>query len=787
MLRHLVALCHSDRGRALAGDPPSAGDEESIARALDLVGEAKALSELGAPLPFAEIAELRAHLQRLGKEGALGGPGLLAISRSQRTIAAVAQFIRARRDRASGLAGIADEIDDLPHVTEAIDGAFEPSGELADDASPVLGQLRRRVAKLQQQITERMKELLEKPSIAKFLQDRFFTQREERYVLPVRADAGPVVPGIVHGSSASGATMFVEPQQVVDLNNALKVAQVEVDREVLRVLADLSGLVAAHAGAIERNLELVGELDFVNARALLAVALRANRPAISRDGRLVLKGLRHPLMVLSGARVVPSDVELGPGQALLISGPNAGGKTVCLKAMGLVALMLRAGMHLPVAADSRVPIYSRVLTDIGDDQSLEQNLSTFSGHLSHLLGFLARADAKTLVLLDEIVSGTDPTEGAALAQALLEAFAERGTQMAVTTHYDRLKSLPLSDARFLNASVGFDLQRLAPTFVLHSGTPGSSFALSVAHQLGLAPSIVARAKELAGDQATEVAELLRDLGEKRVQLQAAQEAARQAEENAKELEARRRTELAQLARRGQEALSREHAQALDELRRARAELRHLRLSLRQTHTSAELADTERRASRLAERIARHEPPPAEPAGRRARAEELQPGRLVWLRGLGGEAEVLERAKRDRVAVRFGGLRTQVSLDDILLLETHEDGEPSGVGSSAGSARRSASTAAEPSPDRPAGARGRTIDNTVDVRGMRVEEALRSTEAFVDQALLSDQDVIYVLHGFGSGALRGAIRANLQLSPVVERIAPAPQDEGGDSVTIVWLR
>jgi DNA mismatch repair protein MutS2 len=632
-----------------------------------------------------------------------------------------------------------------------------------------------------------MKRLLETPRIAKQLQDHYFTEWEDRCVLPVRADAGSVIDGLVLGCSASGATVFVEPAAVMGLSNELKVQQVAVARETARLLAELSALVRSEHPGIAADLELATELDLIVARARLAQRLDAQPAAVAEDAQLVLRGLRHPLLVLAGGEVVAHDVALLPQQALLISGPNAGGKSVCLKSVGLCALMLRCGMHLPVASESRLPCYHHVWANIGDEQSIERNLSTFTGHLGRLLGYLERADRGTLLLLDEITTGTDPGEGAALGQALLEALVERVGQLVVTTHYDTLKTLPLGDRRFVNASVGFDLQRLEPTFELHRGVPGSSFALAVARRLGLPAALSTRAQHLLGEQATLTTELLVTLTDERTRLRQAQQQHAAAELRAVAERQGYERQRAELRQRDQQALTQAHREALTELQRARGELKQLRAALRRSAgpepaSGESLRTLDRQLSVLARTIGAHEPRPAPPPGPKLRAEALVVGAQVQLAELGAPAEIVELPQRGRVTVLLGGLRTKVRLDQL-----HALAPPAGHG--AGPAAAAPRSRSEPGAARAAAALdtpGRGPDNTLDVRGLRVEEALRATDRFVDRSLLEGRDLVYVLHGHGSGALRAAVRAALERSPSVERCRAAAPDQGGEALTMVWL-
>ncbi|MDI7277913.1 MAG: endonuclease MutS2, partial [Anaerolineae bacterium] len=351
LLQRLAELCATALGRERALALRLLADPEAVQAELDVVAEARALIDAGEPLPLGGIWDLRQSLRRLEKEGALEGPTLIQVAQTLQAGSRLARFLRERREQAPRLARLGAALSPLDGVSGPILASFDEGGVLGDHASPDLRRLRRTLAEIHERLNRRMRGLMEAPHIARHLQDHFYTQREDRYVLPVRADAGPAVEGIVHGSSSSGATIFIEPQEVVGLNNELKVAEIAVLREESRVLAELSAAVGEEWRAIQENLAVLEALDVINARAQLAIRLDAHLPRLSRDGRLRLQAIRHPLMVLAGSQVVPNDVELGPGQALVISGPNAGGKTVCLKTLGLCALMVRAGMHLPAGSD----------------------------------------------------------------------------------------------------------------------------------------------------------------------------------------------------------------------------------------------------------------------------------------------------------------------------------------------------------------------------------------------------------------------------------------------------
>ncbi|MBK8480230.1 MAG: endonuclease MutS2 [Proteobacteria bacterium] len=634
LLTHLAERCSTPRGQARALRLAPLADAAAVTETIGLVSEATALADANQALSFGPIAELAPTLLRLAKEGALSGPALYEVALTLQSLAEVRDALTRRRADASlvapGLAARAAALHPLEQVWRPILDCCEPSGALADHASPELSRLRRRGRELQQQIVQQLKRLIETPRLARQLQERLFTEREGRYVLPFRADAERPFDGLVLGSSASGATVFVEPSAVRGLSNELSLVQGAVAREAARILLALSARVNAERLSIAADLELASELDLIAARARLAQRLGARPAAVAADAQIVLIGLRHPLLVLAGGAVVAHDLTLLPQQALLISGPNAGGKSVCLQAVGLCALMLRCGMHLPVAAESRLPLYHQIWADIGDEQSLERSLSSFTGHLARLLAFLARADRGTLLLIDEITTATDPGEGAALGQALLEALVQRVGQLIVTTHYERLKTLALADPRFINASVGFELQQLRPTFELHRGLPGSSFALAVAQRLGLPAALIGRARELLGEQGARTTELLAALADEQTGLRRARDQHRAAEQEAAAARQSYERLRAALGQREAQALALAHRDALAELRRARAELKALRSGLRKASDREQISVLDRQLSALARTVATHEPRPPAPPSTPLTGDALVAGAQVHL-------------------------------------------------------------------------------------------------------------------------------------------------------------
>lgn len=749
------------------------------------------------------LSDVTDAAQRASRGGALGAEDLLMI---RDLLAAVDAFFgllgeieaMSGAGGAAPLAARAGRMARLGGLFSALDRAVAPGPEgsaiVQDQASPGLAKARQRVRELRGQLAKEAEKIMRRREIAEGLQDRFYTEREGRVVLPVRADAfgRGIGQGIIHGSSASGGTLFVEPTELIDANNGLRAAQMAAQAEERRVLAALAAAVGAAASELVIDQAEMVAIDELWARLRLSQAIGGLRPevrAAEAAGSIEIVGGRHPLLLLAGVDVVPNDVALPRGAALVISGPNAGGKTVALKMVGLAVLMAQAGLRLPTARPAMVPLYREVVTDVGDDQSILANLSTFSAHIGHVreaCAAAARDGAGTLVLLDEIAVGTDPGQGAALAEAILLHLSAAGATVVTTTHYERLKLLAgAQPGRFVNAAVGFDLGQMRPTFRLTLGVPGPSSAFAVARRLGL-PEALLRYAEAQVEPATKALDaLLAQVNHERASLaaRAATMAAGEADLAARLAAVQAREEAALGSARARKL--RAYDEAAAELRSLKQEAQALRRSLRRGE--AEPAGAVEAEKRLrAEMAARQEPAPqAEgPA-----PENLAVGERVLLVALGREGEVVG-VQGARVSVRIGGVRTSVDRSDVrrtqataaaptTMTKKIQRGRAEPV-------RRWASEGASRHFGGEAAAIERSADNCVDLRGERAEEALRRLDRFLDQAMLADQEVVMILHGHGSGALRLAVREHLSGLGFVRQCRGGLPAEGGDGVTVAWL-
>ena len=796
LVDHWAKRCATARGeRVVRGDVLLSSIDAARARAAEIT-EARGLRSRDAALPLGGIVDVASAIERVRKAAALDAPELVAVAATGRALARLRAHLRERADVAPRLASLGECIADLGHVFHPILEAFDQDGRLVDHASDALGPLRKAAASIKAQLEKRMNEALGDERFAPYLQDAYYTQREDRYVLPIRHEGKGFVRGIVHGTSGSGQTLFIEPEEIVDLNNRLKLAEADVADEERRIFIKFSGWIAEEADPFVASLAAAEHLDVIAAAAIMADDTVSAEPILDVTPRVALLHARHPLMLLAERRCVANDVTVDAGQTLLVSGPNAGGKTVALKTVGLAAVMARAGLHLTAESGSAIGWFDSVVTDIGDAQSLEKDLSTFSGHIVNLRELLATAGNGTLVLVDEIAVGTDPEQGAALAQAVLEALAEKGVTAIVTTHYERLKALGSVDARFANASVGFDLERLEPTFKLHLGTPGSSGALAVATRMGIATPIVTRARDLLGGGGARIEDLLASVSDQRRRLEE-ERAALLAELEAAEAErAASRVHRDKSLARFEKQQARAHGEALSALRAARREIEDVRREVRARAQAAEATvDDVKAATRKlvapGAAVAQHEPKRPLPPGSKPAPEQLVPGAPVIVPKL-GRCEVAAAPVDGKVEVRLGAMRATVPIEEVLL-DTHR--------ARARAERERAREEAEAAIEKPAGpsvvlidgvpaggrATARTIDSTIDVRGQRADEAVANVDRFLDESLLANRDTAFIVHGKGTGALRNAVRAHLQGHGAIETFRAGEQSEGGDGVTVAFLK
>jgi DNA mismatch repair protein MutS2 len=766
-----VSTLGAERCRSLK---PAETLEEAQAR-LRETAEMVALESSGVGVPIARFPDLRQIVARAAKGAPLQAVDCRDLSVVLGLVSDILRFLDKRREEVPALSAIAAGLDGLAPLRLAIDRCVDHEGNIRESATPDLRALTHHANALKQKIRTRLEAILGSRRYADLLQEPYFAQRENRYVVPVKAERKGEVPGIVHDVSASGATVFIEPRELVDLNNQIKEADLAVEREVRRILQGLTDQAAIHHHALADDLELLGRLDCLRAKASLARLLGASNPEVNAEGRVRLRQARHPLLVLrqhqdGKSRVVPNDIELGEAvRVLVVSGPNAGGKTVTLKIVGLFALMAGAGIQIPCAAGSEMAVFPEVYADIGDAQDLAKDLSSFSAHMTDMIALLREATPGSLVLLDEPVTSTDPAEGAALAEALLVHLADRGFTVVATTHYNPLKALAQSRPGFANASVEFNAVTLSPTYRLILGTPGGSSAIDIAGRLGMEEAILDDAVRLVGRTERAIELLMEELQEKRRVLD--EDARRIAERRAEaEAAARVQKELAErLAEAEKETRRTVRKKISNDLLRARAEVQSVVEELKTDRRLGKAREAKERLQAIEQAMRAR----LAPIGEHRPVEGLQVGDRVEIIGLGTVGVLLDTPLgKKRVRIRAG--EAEMSVEVSRLAGLADSIEEAAAGARRGKA---GSESVDSAP---------TFPTVLDVRGKTADEALDVLVGCLDHAALAGTTQVRVIHGHGTGRLKQVLREYLKDSPYVAAFRPGERAEGGDGVTVVSL-
>lgn len=785
ILEQLSAFVSFGPTKELVADLTPSTDVEEVKRRLALTTEALRLLELKNNFSVGGARDIRAAIRRAELGGSLDPGDLLDIRSTLASVRMVRNLIPKLENQFPLMAEIASRLADCPRLEADIDRCIGPRGEIVDDASETLRRIRISVRAAHERLLNKLNDIIASSRYRQALQEPIITQRDGRYVVPVKADFRGQLRGVVHDQSASGATLYVEPLATVELHNRWRELQMEEQREVERILRELSVGVAAVAPELRANVAALAEIDFAIAKARLAREMRATEPAVADHATakggdvpmLELRSARHPL--LKGT-VVPIDVWIGPDFSILvITGPNTGGKTVALKTVGLLTLMAQAGLHLPVAEGSRVCVFSGVYADIGDEQSIEQNLSTFSSHMTNIVSILHHADEQSLVLLDELGAGTDPAEGSVLARAILAHLLERGVTVIATTHYSELKAFAHLTPGIQNASVEFDVRTLSPTYKLSIGLPGRSNALAIATRLGLPREIVRAAKGLMDPRKVEVEALLGRIRDERQAAREAKAAAASALEDARKLQNRLAAEWREIETERRRILQEARQTAEAELETMRARLARamalVEAGIATREQIREAADEIRAVER--EMAAAPPPPPVVETYEEEQAEEetvpgkVAVGQTVWVSSLGQEGELLSLPDaKGEVEVQMGALKMRVKATDV---------QPG---------RRSA-RAVRPQPTvqiSPSITQREAPPVQLDLRGMRAEAALEILDKYIEDAYLSGLPFVRIVHGKGTGVLRQVVREHLGKHALVRGLQQADAKEGGEGATVAQL-
>ena len=797
IVERLAGLCGSPGGRELASQLAPSADVDEVRRRLAATAEARALGRLKPHFRMGQAPDIAANLLAASRGAILPAGEILEIAILLRTARHTRNQIAPLARELPQLARVAQRIADFSPLIREIEATIDERGEVPDNASPALAEARARVRTIQHRLEQQIERTLRHAVSEGIAQESLITERDGRYVIPIKAELRGQMPSVVHDVSASGATLFVEPLAVVELGNRLREARREEQREVERILRALCESIGAETGAIRAAVRCLSQIDLAQAKARLGSELDAPLPAEDDSlnwiggeaGDLILHSARHPLLdadVLSGDVVPISTALTADARCVLITGPNTGGKTVALKTVGLLCLMAQAGLPVPAETGTRIPVFDDIFADIGDEQSIEQSLSTFSAHMTNIVRIIESAGPRTLVLLDELGAGTDPAEGASLARSLLQELLDLDSMVVATTHHGELKVFAHATDGIINASAEFDAVSLQPTYRLLMGTPGRSNALAIAQRLGMPERILDRARRAAPTETASMEQLLGELQQERDAIAGQVRAERIAREEAEEIraslaerreaiEAERDAVLARAERAMEDELAafrRNIRAGLKELDRQRSREQAESLAERRADDSRERLQTVRR-----ERASRRRRAAVKTAETQLQPEQLSAGDFIYLRGLPEPGEVLTAVEDGALDVQLGALRTRVRVEQIERLA------PAGARTSADSDRplrgMNATVANLPRPPVDPGSK-------IDLRGRVTDEALPMVDSFLDVAYRAGQQRLEVVHGKGTGALRRAVRELLRTHPLVTTFESAEPKQGGDGVTIVTL-
>ena len=782
--KKIIAQLKREMGSAtsakLADELTPLTSEKIIKEELRSTTEAVDLIVRKGPLPTGGLYDIREALLLAKKGGSLTMRQLLEV---QNVLGISSEVVAFMHD---------DALPELKYIGEMVDLIVEfialekeisrcilTEDEMADNASPKLKDIRRSIHQQNQAIKNKLSRIITSSSNKTYLQDAIVTMRDGRYVIPVKQEYRSFFPGMVHDQSKGGATLFIEPQGVVELNNKLRELEVEEQLEIARILAELSSRVAEHYREIRSNLDLLIKLDFIMAKGKLSCKMHASEPKIDADGELRLISARHPLIEYKKA--VPVDIRIGGDyRTLIITGPNTGGKTVSLKTAGLLVMMAQSGLHIPASHASTLPIFGEVFADIGDEQSIEQSLSTFSSHMKNIVSIIDKASYDSLVLVDELGAGTDPTEGAALAIAILERFYDSGALTMATTHYNELKKYALATSGVENAAMEFDVETLTPTYRLLIGVPGKSNAFEISKKLGLSESVIERASEHIKHGDMEFENVISSIEDDKRKAAAdrldAESMRAEIEERLKKLEEKekaiseKRADIIAEAKREARELLRETKSAVKDVQK---DLRRLQKSGAHTNLNTGALEKSRRKINEAEDLVSEKVVKqvnSEPVS----ADTLKIGDRVKLLTIGQNGTILSLPdEKGNLMINIGALKVKARLQDLMLINEGKDRKPQAKSSSKyGSLLRSKSS---------------SVSASINVMGKNLEDALADVEKYLDDVYMAGLDMVSIIHGRGGGILKDGIRQMLKRKKYVDSYGAASYNDGGEGVTVVRMK
>ncbi len=779
VLEMLAACAVSEQAKENARDLLPMTHADDVRRALLETTDAKNYIGLRGAPPFAGIRNVSASLNRAERGGSLNCKELLDVAMLLKT----ARLLRGYKgdfEKKTSLDALFDSLSANKFLEDSINSAIISEDEIADGASTALTDIRRKIRAANAKVRDVLQRMISSPSQSKLLQEPIITQRSGRYVVPVKSEHKADVGGLVHDVSSSGATLFIEPMPVVSLNNELRELEAKEKKEIERILAELSATVSEFSNSIQNDYELLTKLDFIFAKAKLSYDLNADVPEVNTNGQVSLVRARHPL--IDKKNIVPVNIRLGLDfDTLIITGPNTGGKTVALKTIGLLNIMAQCGLHIPCDSGSCVSVFENVFADIGDEQSIEQSLSTFSSHMTNIVAILEKASDKSLILFDELGAGTDPVEGAALAVSIIEYARKLGARVAATTHYTELKSYALTTERVENASCEFDVETLRPTYKLLIGVPGKSNAFAISKRIGLSDYIIDNAKKLIDSEDKRFDEILASLEEKRSKLEEELRSAERARREAEEMRKKAEEFDASIERDRDKALERAKAEAerliknaratadsvfeeLDEIcKKRRKEENYQAVNDARAAMRRSLNEAEDELSAIGKKKKQQQAPPLK--------RPLKVGDTVELINLGTRATVLTIPdKNGTLQVQAGIMKVNVKVRDLKLVEETGD-----------------KTVTDFIAKKQAELRNISVKPEVDLRGMLPEEAESVLERYIDTAFLAKLGTVTIIHGKGTGVLRRTVQDNLKHNRHVKSFRLGTFGEGENGVTIAELR
>ena len=810
----VIALCSMESSRRLIADLTASHSRREVERRLQLADEMRLVLSMEAGGEIGEQEELGHIVEKIAVEGSyLSVEECGVLLRSLISVASVVAFIMSRREGSyPALRSMTENVQVYPHLQRSIERVIDDKGEVRSSASPELQTIRRNIHEFETQVAKRLQQVLQRAKASGIVEaDAQLSIRDGHAVIPISAANKRKLSGFIRDESATGRTFYVEPVEVVELNNELRELEYAEKREIVRILIELTSELRAEVEGIARIEEYLTQIDMLRAKARWALSNDAVRPIISTDGRLLLRKARHPLLQQTlrsqGMEVVPLDMELNRDyRMLVISGPNAGGKSVCLKTTGLLQYMVQCGMLVPVLENSEFPLFDNIMIDIGDQQSLENDLSTYSSHLVNMKAMLERASERTLILIDEFGSGTEPTIGGAISESILERFVQRKAYGVITTHYANIKYFASRNEGVANGAMAFDVKNIRPLFSLEMGKPGSSFAIEVARKIGLPEDIVRNAMDKAGEDHINLEKQLREIArdkrywaEKRDRIRLTDKKVEQLEQTYSDrlhnINDERRA-IIDKAKKEAEAMVLEARRTIENtirtIRESQAEKELTRLARKELEVFVEgvgddkKGDADDHIAREMERLARRRERREQRAEERAKGVEVKPvaepvkpmtievGSKVKIEGQDVPG-IVQMIKGKKAQVAFGQMMIMVELERLKAVSSSEYRD----------ATRPTTARTVVSVD----IRQRKLNfrDNIDVRGMRAVEALAAVEDLVDDALMVGVSGVTILHGKGTGALKEEIRRYLRTVPDVERIADDHADRGGAGITIVTFK